>query len=48
MIDAHHHVILSAFGPERIMAGSGWPVCLLAADYAVVIDLSEAGGETWR
>ena len=27
-------VILSAFGPERVMFGSDWPVCLLASDYA--------------
>jgi len=24
---------LEAFGPERLMAGSDWPVCLLASDY---------------
>jgi L-fuconolactonase len=28
--------ILSCFGPGRTMAGSDWPVCLLAADYGVV------------
>jgi L-fuconolactonase len=27
-------VAVEAFGPERLMAGSDWPVCLLAADYA--------------
>jgi L-fuconolactonase len=27
---------LEAFGPERLMFGSDWPVCLLAADYAEV------------
>jgi len=26
--------VLEAFGPERLMYGSDWPVCLLAADYA--------------
>lgn len=26
--------VLTAFGPERLMYGSDWPVCLLAADYA--------------
>ncbi|HXU80599.1 MAG TPA: amidohydrolase family protein [Polyangia bacterium] len=26
-------VVFDAFGPERIMIGSDWPVCLLAADY---------------
>ena len=29
-------VALAAFGPERLMFGSDWPVCLLAADYAEV------------
>jgi len=27
-------VALEAFGPRRLMFGSDWPVCLLAADYA--------------
>jgi L-fuconolactonase len=26
-------VLLEAFGPERLMAGSDWPVCTCAADY---------------
>jgi L-fuconolactonase len=26
-------VVLEAFGPKRLMAGSDWPVCLLAATY---------------
>jgi len=29
-------VVLEAFGPGRLMIGSDWPVCLLAADYATV------------
>jgi Amidohydrolase/Cysteine-rich domain len=33
-------VILTAFGPGRIMFGSDWPVCLLASDYAGVVDLA--------
>jgi L-fuconolactonase len=33
-------VILSAFGPDRVMFGSDWPVCLLAADYAGVVALA--------
>ena len=28
--------VLDAFGPSRVMAGSDWPVCLLAADYSAV------------
>jgi L-fuconolactonase len=27
-------VVLEAFGPERLMAGSDWPVCLLASAYS--------------
>jgi L-fuconolactonase len=26
--------VVSAFGPDRLMAGSDWPVCLLASGYA--------------
>ncbi|MCE6998563.1 amidohydrolase family protein [Saccharothrix sp. S26] len=26
-------IALEAFGPDRLMVGSDWPVCLLAADY---------------
>jgi L-fuconolactonase len=33
-------VILSAFGPDRVMFGSDWPVCLLASDYAGVVTLA--------
>jgi L-fuconolactonase len=29
-------VALSAFGPERLLFGSDWPVCLLSGDYAEV------------
>ncbi|GAA1664471.1 amidohydrolase family protein [Nonomuraea maheshkhaliensis] len=29
-------VVLEAFGPERVMFGSDWPVCLLAAEYGQV------------
>jgi L-fuconolactonase len=29
-------VVLEAFGPERLMFGSDWPVCLLAGEYADV------------
>ena len=32
-------VVLSAFGPQRLMIGSDWPVCTLAADYSSVINL---------
>jgi L-fuconolactonase len=33
-------VILSGFGPDRVMFGSDWPVCLLACGYANVIHLA--------
>ncbi|MCQ4085467.1 amidohydrolase [Saccharibacillus sp. JS10] len=33
--------VLKAFGPERVMFGSDWPVCLLAADYDQVVDILE-------
>jgi L-fuconolactonase len=29
---------LDAFGPDRLMFGSDWPVCLLAASYQEVVD----------
>ena len=35
-------VILSAFGADRIMFGSDWPVCLLTSDYASVIELARS------
>jgi L-fuconolactonase len=30
-------VVLDAFGPARLMVGSDWPVCLLAAGYDTVV-----------
>jgi L-fuconolactonase len=32
-------VALTAFGPERLMFGSDWPVCLLSGDYAEVVGI---------
>jgi len=32
--------LLEAFGPDRLMFGSDWPVCTLAASYADVLDLA--------
>ncbi|HEY2521118.1 MAG TPA: amidohydrolase family protein [Streptosporangiaceae bacterium] len=34
--------LLSAFGPERMMFGSDWPVCLLRCDYDRVIAHAES------
>lgn len=31
-------VVLDAFGPDRLMFGSDWPVCTLAASYGQVLD----------
>ena len=32
-------VVIEAFGPERCMIGSDWPVCTLAGDYATVMTI---------
>ena len=32
-------VVFEAFGPKRLMFGSDWPVCMLAASYSQVIDI---------
>jgi L-fuconolactonase len=39
-------VVFDAFGADRVMFGSDWPVCLLASDYAGVMALARslAGG----
>jgi L-fuconolactonase len=34
-------VVLDAFGPDRVMFGSDWPVCLLAATYPTVVETAE-------
>ena len=34
--------LLDCFGPERLMFGSDWPVCLLSSDYAGVMALSRS------
>lgn len=34
-------VVLEAFGPSRVMYGSDWPMCLLAADYGRVLHAVE-------
>ncbi|MGW3345688.1 amidohydrolase family protein [Nonomuraea rubra] len=33
--------VLEAFGPERVMFGSDWPVCLLAAGYDQVVSAAD-------
>lgn len=32
-------VVFEAFGPERLMIGSDWPVCTLSADYAETVGI---------
>ena len=32
-------VVVEAFGVNRILFGSDWPVCLIAADYAAVLEI---------
>ena len=34
--------VLNAFGADRVMFGSDWPVCLLASDYAGVTALARS------
>lgn len=34
--------VLEAFGLERLMVGSDWPVCLLAGEYADVVEIPHA------
>ncbi len=33
--------VLEAFGPDRLMLGSDWPVCTLAADYGRVMQVAQ-------
>ncbi len=46
-IENHDHlracvdVALQAFGPDRLLFGSDWPVCLLTASYSQVVDVAE-------
>ncbi|RKP57347.1 amidohydrolase [Cohnella endophytica] len=40
--------VLEAFGPRRVLFGTDWPVCLLAAGYDDVVDiLEQALPDTW-
>jgi L-fuconolactonase len=33
----YYEIVLAAFGPDRMMFGSDWPVCTLSASYADVV-----------
>lgn len=37
--DPYLDIVFEAFGPERLMIGSDWPVCRLAGEYRDVIDV---------
>ncbi|HWA87082.1 MAG TPA: amidohydrolase family protein [Opitutus sp.] len=41
LVRPYFEVVLEAFGPERLMFGSDWPVCLVAADYARWVQVVE-------
>jgi L-fuconolactonase len=50
MNDFHAYIghTLEMFGPGRVMFGSDWPVCLLAAEYDDVVDvLEQTLPESW-
>ncbi len=32
-------IVLNAFGPDRVMIGSDWPVCTLSGDYQAVMNI---------
>ena len=38
---AHADFVLETFGPQRVMFGSDWPVCLKAAHFMQVVQLAE-------
>lgn len=37
--DPYMDVVVNAFGTDRVMFGSDWPVCLVAAKYSEVLDI---------
>ncbi|MFB4324824.1 amidohydrolase family protein [Priestia sp. BR_2] len=42
------HKVVAMFGPDRVIFGSDWPVCLLSAEYDQVVDvLAEALPKHW-
>jgi L-fuconolactonase len=40
-LQPYFDIVLQAFGPKRLMAGSDWPVCLLATTYQTWISTVE-------
>ena len=41
-VESYAERLLELFGPERLMFGSDWPVCTLAASYGEVLDLARS------
>lgn len=39
--------VTEIFGPDRLMFGSDWPVCLLAASYKNVLDIIKTFSQEW-
>ena len=40
-------VVFEYFGPDRLLFGSDWPVCLVAADYTQVVTLVDEYVDPW-
>jgi L-fuconolactonase len=40
-------ILTDVFGPERLMFGSDWPVCLIAASYRNVLDIIKTYTDRW-
>jgi L-fuconolactonase len=40
-LQPYFDVVMEAFGPHRLMFGSDWPVCLLAAEYQKWVEVAE-------
>jgi len=38
----YYETVLAAFGPDRMMFGTDWPVCTLTASYGEVVDAARA------
>jgi L-fucono-1,5-lactonase len=41
-LEPYIHHVLDVFGADRLLFGSDWPVCLLAASYQQVFDATRA------
>ena len=46
LLQPYFEVVLEAFGPERVMYGSDWPVCLLRSEYATWVETVKAFTDT--